>query len=87
MVASPDGRDGSLTVHQDVVLHATLLGRGEKAEHALAPGRHAWVQVARGSGTLNGVKVKAGDGVALSEEQQVVLTAEEPIEALLFDLA
>ncbi|HZI12547.1 MAG TPA: pirin family protein [Myxococcus sp.] len=87
VVASPDGRDGSLTVHQDVVLHSTLLGGGEKAEHALAPGRHAWLQVARGSGTLNGVTVKAGDGVAVSEEDRLVLVAETPMEALLFDLA
>ena len=87
VVASPDGREGSLTVHQDVVLHDTLLGRGERAEYALAPGRHAWVQVARGSGTLNGVKVKAGDGVAVASEDRLVLEAEEPIEALLFDLA
>ncbi|MFP2904874.1 pirin family protein [Pyxidicoccus sp. 3LFB2] len=87
VVASPDGRDGSLTVHQDVLLHGTLLGKGEQAEYALAPGRHAWVQVARGAGTLNGVKVKAGDGVAVSAEARLVLAAEEPIEALLFDLA
>jgi hypothetical protein len=87
VVASPDGRDGSLTVHQDVVLYGTLLGRGEKAEYSLAPGRHAWVQMARGSGSLNGVKVKAGDGVAVSAEERLVLAAEEPIEALLFDLA
>ncbi|MCP3138950.1 pirin family protein [Pyxidicoccus xibeiensis] len=87
VVASPDGRDGSLTVHQDVVLHGTLLGQGAQAEYALAPGRHAWVQVARGSGTLNGVQVKAGDGVAVSAEARLVLAAQEPIEALLFDLA
>lgn len=87
VVASPDGREGSLTVHQDVLLHGTLLGRGEQVEYALPKGRHAWVQVARGSGTLNGVKVKAGDGVAVSAEERVVLAAEEPVEALLFDLA
>ncbi|MCP3102020.1 pirin family protein [Myxococcus sp. K15C18031901] len=87
VVASPDGRDGSLTVHQDLLLHGTLLGKGESAEHVLAPGRHAWVQVARGSGTLNGVPVKAGDGVAVSAEDKVVLTAETPVEALLFDMA
>ncbi|NVJ25721.1 MULTISPECIES: pirin family protein [Myxococcus] len=87
VVASPDGREGSLTVHQDLVLHGTLLGAGEKAEYALSPGRHAWVQVARGAGTLNGVKVKAGDGVAVSAEDTLVLTAETPVEALLFDMA
>ncbi|GMU07921.1 pirin family protein [Corallococcus caeni] len=87
VVASPDARDGSLTVHQDVLLSSTLLGPGEKAEYTLPKGRHAWVQIARGAGTLNGVTVKAGDGVAVSDESSLVLTASEPLEALLFDLA
>jgi hypothetical protein len=87
VVASPDGREGSVTVHQDMALYSALLGRGEKAEYTLAPGRHAWVQLARGSGTLNGVAIKAGDGAAVSDEGTLVLTAHEPIEALLFDLA
>ena len=87
LVASPDGREGSVTVHQDVTLHSTLLGKGEKAEYTLKPGRHAWVQLARGSGTLNGVALKAGDGAAVSDEGSLVLTANEPLEALLFDLA
>jgi hypothetical protein len=87
LVVSPEGQDGSLKVHQDMRLYSTLLGKGEKAEHALAPGRHAWLQVARGAGTLNGVELKAGDGVAVSEESRLVLAASEPLEALLFDLA
>ncbi|GMT96102.1 pirin family protein [Corallococcus caeni] len=87
VVASPDARDGSLTVHQDVLLNSTLLSPGEKAEYTLPKGRHAWVQIARGAGTLNGVSVKAGDGVAVSDESSLVLTASEPLEALLFDLA
>lgn len=87
VVASPDGREGSVTVHQDLTLHSTLLGQGERAEYTLAPGRHAWVQLARGAGTLNGVALKAGDGAAVSEEGRLVLTATEPIEALLFDMA
>lgn len=87
VVASPDARDGSLTVHQDVVLSSTLLGKGEQAGYTLAPGRHAWLQLARGRGTLNGVELKAGDGVAVSQESRLVLTASEPVEALLFDLA
>ncbi len=87
VVASPDGREGSVTVHQDVTLLSTLLGKGEKVEYTLQPGRHAWVQLARGSGTLNGVAVKAGDGAAVSDESTLVLTATEPVEALLFDLA
>jgi hypothetical protein len=87
VVASSDGRDGSVVVHQDMTLHSTLLGQGEKAEYTLKPGRHAWVQIARGSGTLNGVELKAGDGAAVSDESALVLTAQEPLEALLFDLA
>jgi redox-sensitive bicupin YhaK (pirin superfamily) len=87
VLASPDARDGSLTVNQDVLLHGTLLGKGEQAEYTLAPDRHAWVQLARGRGTLNGVELKAGDGVAVSQESRLVLTASEPLEALLFDLA
>jgi redox-sensitive bicupin YhaK (pirin superfamily) len=87
VVASPDGREGSVTVHQDVTLHSTLLGQSEKAEYALKPGRHAWVQIARGAGTLNGVMLKAGDGAAVSNEGTLVLMASEPLEALLFDLA
>ncbi|MBN1210790.1 MAG: pirin family protein [Myxococcaceae bacterium] len=87
VVASPDGREGSVTVRQDLALYSALLGKGEKAEYPLTPGRHAWVQLARGSGTLNGVAIKAGDGAAISDEGTLVLTANEPIEALLFDLA
>lgn len=86
LVVSPDGQDGSLKVHQDMRLYSTLLGRGESSEFTLAPGRHAWVQLARGAGTLNGEAVKAGDGVAVSEEGRLVLSATEPMEALLFDL-
>ncbi|RKH12425.1 pirin family protein [Corallococcus praedator] len=87
VVASQDGRDGSLTVHQDVVLSATVLGEGEKVDYVLSPGRHAWLQVIRGEATLNGVTVKAGDGAAVSEETALALAAKAPTEALLFDMA
>jgi redox-sensitive bicupin YhaK (pirin superfamily) len=87
LVAPGGDREGALTVHQDLQVLGTLLGAGEEAEHALAPGRHAWLQIARGAGTVNGVAVKAGDGVAVSEERRVVVKAGEPLEALLFDLA
>jgi quercetin 2,3-dioxygenase len=86
LVVSPEGQDGSLKVHQDLRLYSTVLGQGEKTEYTLAPGRHAWLQVARGEGTINGVAVKAGDGVAVSEESRLELSATEPLEALLFDL-
>jgi redox-sensitive bicupin YhaK (pirin superfamily) len=87
LVVSPEGQDGALKVHQDIRLYSTLLGKGEQTEYTLAPGRHAWLQVARGAGTLNGTALKAGDGVAVSEESRLVLSASEPLEALLFDLA
>ncbi len=87
LVVSPRGEDGSLKVHQDLRLYSTLLGRGEQAGFELASGRHAWLQVARGAGTLNGVALKAGDGVAVSDESRLLLSATEPLEALLFDLA
>jgi redox-sensitive bicupin YhaK (pirin superfamily) len=87
LVCSPRGDDGSLHINQDVKIWATLLGQGEKAELALEPGRHGWVQLARGAGTLNGVHLKAGDGAAISHEPRLVLEASQPIEALLFDLA
>jgi redox-sensitive bicupin YhaK (pirin superfamily) len=86
LVVSPEGQDGSLKVHQDLRLYSTVLGQGEKTEYTLAPGRHAWLQVARGAGTLNGVALEAGDGVAISEESRLELSATEPLEALLFDL-
>jgi len=89
LVASPDGADGSLTVHQDARVYATLLARGEAVERELAPGRHAWVQVARGEVEVNGVRLRAGDGAALSDERGVRIagTGEGVAELLLFDLA
>ncbi len=86
LVVSPEGQDGSMKVNQDLRLYSTVLGQGEKTEYTLAPGRHAWLQVARGAGTLNGVALEAGDGVAISEESRLELSATEPLEALLFDL-
>jgi redox-sensitive bicupin YhaK (pirin superfamily) len=87
LVVSPQGDDGSLSINADVRLYATLLKEGQKAELALPKDRHAWLQVARGSGTFNGLEVKAGDGIAVSAESKLTLTAKEPLEALLFDLA
>jgi hypothetical protein len=87
LVASRPGRDGSVTVNQDVELLAALLDPGDEVVHPLAHGRHAWVQVARGGVTLNGTPLAAGDGAALSDERQVTLAATAPSEVLLFDLA
>ena len=87
VVASPDGRDGSVAIHSDVVVHAGLLAAGEKAELALAPGRHAWVQVARGLVLVNGTELAAGDGAALSNEAAVRVQGGQDAELLVFDLA
>jgi redox-sensitive bicupin YhaK (pirin superfamily) len=87
LVASPDGRDGSVRIHQDVRLYASLLEPGEKVRQALAPGRHGFVQVARGRVRLDGASLAAGDGAALSREPALELVAEEPSELLVFDLA
>ena len=87
LVASPDGRDGSVKIRQDNDLYVTLLGSGESVKHELEPDRHAYVQVARGSVTLNGTKLEEGDGAALSEEKSIELTGVKDAEVLLFDLA
>jgi quercetin 2,3-dioxygenase len=86
LVASREGRDGSVSLHQDVDLYATVLAPGRSVELALRPERHAWVQVARGSLELDGIALEQGDGAALSEQPKLTLTALESSEALVFDL-
>ena len=87
LIASHDGREGSVTVHQDVSLYATQLAAGQTMSHALAPGRFAWVQVARGGVTLNGQKLEAGDAAAIADETQLTLVGTNDAEVLVFDLA
>jgi len=87
LVASPDGREGSVSVNQDTDLYAGLFKTGEGARLELRPGRHAWVQVARGDVTLNGETLAAGDGAAVSDERALDLTARSDAEVLVFDLA
>jgi len=86
LVASPDGRDGSVTAHQDVRVYAARLSRDEAAV-TLAPGRQAWIQMARGTALVSGARLGAGDGAAVSGESAVVLHADGVAEALVFDLA
>ena len=86
LIASPDGRDGSVKIRQDNELYATVLGAGESVKHTLKPERHAYVQVARGSVTLNGTTLETGDGAAISAEKAVELTGVKDAEVLLFDL-
>jgi len=89
LVASPDAAEGSVTIHQDARMYATLLARGEEVRHPLAAGRRAWVHVARGELTLNGRPLGAGDGAAIEREEEIVLAGRgaDPAEALVFDLA
>lgn len=86
LIASRDGRDGSLTIHQDVSVYASELERGVELRHALKAGRGAWVQVARGGLLINGQALDAGDGVAVEDEGELAIKAVEPSEFLLFDL-
>jgi redox-sensitive bicupin YhaK (pirin superfamily) len=87
LVASRDAREGSLRLHQDVDLYAGLLRPDDAVTHALRPGRHAWLQVARGRCTLNGVALEVGDGAAVSDETSLRLEVADDAEVLLFDLA
>ena len=86
-IATRDGRDGSLTIHQDASIFATLLDDGHEVTHEIGPNRHAWVHVARGSARLNGKVLAAGDGAAVSGEQTLTLVGEDAAEVLVFDLA
>ena len=87
VIAAPDGRDGAVTIHQDVTVYASRLAPGGKVLHDFRPGRFGWVHVARGAASLNGAAVGAGDGAAISDEREITVTATEPAEVLLFDLA
>jgi redox-sensitive bicupin YhaK (pirin superfamily) len=86
LVASHDGREGSVTIHQEVDLYTSLLAPGEAVTHRLTPGRHAWVQVARGTITLNDTALSAGDGAAVSNETLLTVTGTDQAEVLVFDL-
>lgn len=86
VVASPDGRDGSLTLRQDAAVFLSSLGENQQVTHELEPGRHAWLQVLRGAVQVNGLSLAAGDGVAVSEEPALAVRATEPSEVMLFDL-
>lgn len=86
LVAAKDGREGAVTVHQDVDLYAVVLEPTQQVNHTLDPQRHAWAQVAHGEIMLNGLPLFQGDGAAVSEEN-IVIEATKNAEVLLFDLA
>ena len=87
LLASRDGREGSVTVHQDAELFGSVLAAGEELTHRPAPGRHGWLQVVKGAVTLNGTPLRAGDGAAASDEASLTVRADGDSEVLLFDLA
>ena len=87
LVASPDGRDGSVTIHQDAYMYAALIDGGERLTYPLAKGRRAYVHVARGHLTVGGNELGAGDGLKASDVAEIVLERGEQAEVLLFDLA
>jgi hypothetical protein len=86
LVASKSGRDGSIAINQDADLFVAKFDGGESVSHTLRPSRHAWLHVAEGELTVNGLSLTTGDGVAVSEEQELKLTASKPGQVLLFDL-
>ncbi|MBI2529298.1 MAG: pirin family protein [Candidatus Rokubacteria bacterium] len=87
LIAAPDGREGAATLHQDTRVYASVLEPGERLTHRLLPGRHAWLHVVSGALTLDAAALAGGDGVAVSDESALSLSATAPSEVLLFDLA
>lgn len=86
LVASPDGTDGSMPIHQDARIYASLLSAGRSVSHTLESGRGAWVQVVRGELDVNGQQLAAGDGAAVENEPSLAIRASQDSEFLLFDL-
>ena len=87
LLVAPNGEDGALNIHQDAKVYAAILDGGQRVEHSLAPGRGAWLQVARGSVNVNGTALEPGDGAAIEDEPSLAIVASEGAEILLFDLA
>lgn len=86
LIASPDGRDGSVTVHRDTDLYASLLAPSEQITHKLAADRMAYLHVIRGAVSINGLRLETGDAAKIEAEQELAITAEADSEVLLFDL-
>ena len=86
LIGSRDGRDGSVTIHQDTSLYAGIFAKGEEATFEIAKGRHVWLHVAKGSVTVNGEVLRSGDAVAIEEPGAVKIAGQDSGEILLFDL-
>jgi quercetin 2,3-dioxygenase len=87
LVASPDGREGSVTVHQDAYLYSVLLEGADRVTRGVAPGRRAYIHVARGKLSVNGQSLEAGDALKATDTAEIVLEKADNAEVLLFDLA
>jgi redox-sensitive bicupin YhaK (pirin superfamily) len=87
LVASKDGQEDTVKIHQDACLYAAVLEEGKKVEHSLKKGRHAWLQVTCGALSVNNVSMNEGDGAAISDEELLTITAKKLSEIILFDLA
>jgi redox-sensitive bicupin YhaK (pirin superfamily) len=87
LVASPDGREGSVTIHQDAFVYGALLDGADRAVHSPQPNRRAYVHVARGRLTVNGQPLEAGDALKATQTAEIVLEKGKDAEVLLFDLA
>jgi quercetin 2,3-dioxygenase len=86
LIAAKDGRDGAVTIHQDVDLYTSILEPGDVVNYHLQPHRYAWLQIAQGIAILNGEELRAGDGVQISVEEQLEISSQVGAEILLFDL-
>jgi len=86
LLASPDGREGSVKIHQDACIYAALIDGDERVSHKLAAGRKAYVHIARGTATVNGLPLGSGDALKTEGESEVVIEQGEDAEVLLFDL-
>jgi quercetin 2,3-dioxygenase len=87
LVASRNGADGSLLIHQDARVYLSTILSGERVQHPLGDGRHAWLQVLRGAVSVDGTRLDTSDGVAVSDEKQLTIEADGDAEIMLFDLA
>jgi redox-sensitive bicupin YhaK (pirin superfamily) len=87
LVASSDGRDNSLTIHQDAAIFLATIEPGSEVRHAIPAGRHAWLQVLRGDAEANGTPLATSDAAAVSDETELTIRSNQGAEILLFDLA
>jgi redox-sensitive bicupin YhaK (pirin superfamily) len=87
LVGSQDGRDGSVTIHQDMDFFATILGQGDETAHTYQSGRSGWIQVVKGVALVNGQQLQAGDGAAINAPGKLTIRGVASTECLLFDMA